>query len=207
VPVAATAIVGLAIAAMIALGFWQLQRRQEKLALLSLYAANEHRPPIAMPRGPDDTVLFRRATANCLSPTDWRRDAGRDARGGSGWRAIAQCRAASGGTPFAVQMGIGGDPLHDPAWGGGTVGGYVTHAPQHRSLIGNLFDHRPQELMLVADTPLPGLRPNAPGSLDDVPNNHLAYAIQWFLFAGVAAIVYAVALARRGKVVRPSTRG
>jgi surfeit locus 1 family protein len=30
-----------------------------------------------------------------------------------------------------------------------------------------------------------------------VPNNHLAYAVQWFLFAGVAAVIYALALRRR----------
>ena len=30
-----------------------------------------------------------------------------------------------------------------------------------------------------------------------VPNNHLAYGVQWFLFAAVAAIIYAVAVLRR----------
>ena len=31
----------------------------------------------------------------------------------------------------------------------------------------------------------------------DIPNNHFAYAIQWFLFAGVAAAIYAIALWKR----------
>ena len=203
VPVVATAIVLAAVAAMIALGVWQLQRRHEKLALLALYAGNQHRPAIAMPALPDDRVLFRRATAMCLQPTAWKRDSGRSADGGSGWRAIAQCRAPAGGRTgaegpgFAVQMGVGGDPMHNPAWAGGLVSGYITHAPQHRSLFGNLASHGPDELMLVADTPLPGLKANPAANLDDVPNNHLAYAVQWFVFASIAAIIYAIALWRR----------
>jgi len=31
----------------------------------------------------------------------------------------------------------------------------------------------------------------------DIPNNHLAYAVQWFLFAGIAGVIYALALKRR----------
>ena len=51
--------------------------------------------------------------------------------------------------------------------------------------------------MLVAATPANGLEASAPPSLKDVPNNHLAYAVQWFLFAGIAAIIYGLALRRR----------
>ena len=65
VPGIATTLVLAAVAAMIALGFWQLQRRQEKLALLALYAGNQHRPAIAMPAVADDAALFRRAAATC----------------------------------------------------------------------------------------------------------------------------------------------
>jgi surfeit locus 1 family protein len=51
--------------------------------------------------------------------------------------------------------------------------------------------------MLVATQPAAGLEPSAPPSIIDVPNNHLAYAVQWFLFAGIAAIIYLLALRRR----------
>ena len=47
VPVIATIVVALAIAAMIGLGLWQLQRRTEKEALLVQYAANITRPTIS----------------------------------------------------------------------------------------------------------------------------------------------------------------
>ena len=197
VPVVATVLVVLAVAAMIALGVWQLQRREEKLALIARYAANRQLPPIALPGFPDETALFRKASAFCLQPVAWHREAGRAADGSSGWRQIAECRTGAEGPGFAVQVGIAARPDTPVAWKGGAVRGYITHAPQHRALIQGLFGHAPQELMLVADTPLPGLKPNAAGRLDDIPNNHLAYAVQWFVFAGIAAVIYAIALGRR----------
>ena len=51
--------------------------------------------------------------------------------------------------------------------------------------------------LLVADKPVPGLEANPGPDLSAVPNNHLAYAVQWFLFAAVAAVIYAIALRRR----------
>jgi cytochrome oxidase assembly protein ShyY1 len=208
VPIGATIVVALAIAAMIALGVWQLGRRDQKLALLRLYAANQHRSTIAMPAMPDDAVLFRRAYATCLHPSAWSREAGRAADGSSGWRAVAQCAPGGGRAGFAVQMGVGGDPLHNPAWAGGPVRGYITHAPEHRALIAAALSRAAPELMLVADSPLPGLKPNPAAKLDDIPNNHLAYAVQWFLFAAIAAIIYAVALWRRFRpVAAPPARG
>ncbi len=32
-----------------------------------------------------------------------------------------------------------------------------------------------------------------------MPNNHLAYAVQWFLFAAIAGAIYVLALRRRGQ--------
>ena len=51
--------------------------------------------------------------------------------------------------------------------------------------------------MLIAGEPVPGLKPLAPPNVADVPNNHLAYAVQWFFFAGIAAIIYVLALRKR----------
>ena len=201
VPVVATLVVALAVAAMVALGFWQLQRRHEKLTLIAELAGRPALPPVAVPPRPDDRLLFRRAAAICRQVVRWHREAGRAADGSSGWRAIADCRTDANGPLLAMQMGIGADALHDPAWSGGTVSGYLTHAPQHRAVIAGLFDHTSPALILIADRPLAGLRANSPASLADVPNNHLAYAVQWFLFAAIATIIYAVALWRRGDPV------
>ena len=201
VPPVATLVVALAVAAMIALGVWQLQRRHEKLALIAELAGRPALPPVALPAHPDDRLLFRRATATCRQVVRWRREAGRAADGSSGWRAIAECRTDANGPALAMQMGVGADALRAPAWSGGTVAGYLSHAPQHRAVIAGLFDHTPPPMMLVADRPLPGLKPNPAATLVDVPNNHLAYAVQWFLFAAIAAIIYAAALWRRGHPV------
>ena len=48
-PLLPTIIVMLAIATMIGLGIWQLQRRNEKEALLATYRAAEGKPPIGWP--------------------------------------------------------------------------------------------------------------------------------------------------------------
>jgi surfeit locus 1 family protein len=42
-----------------------------------------------------------------------------------------------------------------------------------------------------------GLQAVALPSPEDIPNNHLLYAIQWFFFAAAAGIIYALALRRR----------
>jgi cytochrome oxidase assembly protein ShyY1 len=42
------------------------------------------------------------------------------------------------------------------------------------------------------------LEPSAPPSIEQIPNNHRSYAIQWFLFALIAVVIYLLAL--RGKL-------
>ena len=67
-PVISTIIVALAVATMIGLGIWQLQRKGEKEALLALYAANATKPAMAFPEiGPvSDDALFRQSSATCM---------------------------------------------------------------------------------------------------------------------------------------------
>ncbi|WP_242138250.1 SURF1 family protein [Sphingomonas sp. TREG-RG-20F-R18-01] len=199
VPVFATILVALAIIAMVALGVWQLGRRADKAALLAHYARNVTLPPVAFPAIPvDDGLLFRRSSALCLEPVSFAIEGGRNAHGGTGWRQIAHCRTGAEGPGFTVQLGFGKDPHAKPSWKGGPVTGYISHAPDHQPLIAGLFGSAaPKTLMLVADPPLAGLDPNPQPDLSAVPNNHLAYAVQWFIFAAIAAIIYALALRRR----------
>ncbi len=190
VPVLPTLFVALAVAAMVALGLWQLlDRLPEKEAYLAKVAANPARPPVAFPSVPDQSLLLRRASATCRPPVG----VTLAGAGAAGFRAIATC--ANG---MAMQLGTTRDPMARVQWSGGAVSGFISHAPDQRSLIGALADRRPPPLMLVADrTPVAGLAANAPPSLDSIPNNHLAYAVQWFFFAAVASIIYLLALRRR----------
>lgn len=197
-PLVATIVVGLAVLAMIALGFWQLQRRDEKLALLAQLTANQHLAPIAFPAIPvGDTLLFRRASAFCLKPVSWQSRGGRDASGKPGWRQIAHCSTGAEGPGVMIQIGIAPTAQARPGWNGGKVEGYISHAPSASPMIVAAFTHTPKTLMLVADPPQAGLAANPPADLSSVPNNHLAYAVQWFLFAAIAAIIYGIALRRR----------
>jgi surfeit locus 1 family protein len=197
IPIVPTLLVTLAVAAMIALGLWQLTvRLPEKEAFLARLAQNPARPAIAFPRRSDDTLLFRRTSGECLPP----------ARiilagaGSAGFRAIATCRADAQGPGLIVQLGTTRDPNAKVSWAGGPVSGYVSHAPDARPLLATLVDHAPSAMMLVAAPPATGLSPNAPPDIGAVPNNHLAYAGQWFFFAAIAAIIYLLALRHRLRV-------
>ena len=200
-PLFPTLIVALACAAMIALGLWQLQRRDEKVALLGRYAQNRSlSAEVAFPElGPvPDTALFRHSRALCLSVEGWRTIGGRAVSGRSGFRHIAECRTGAEGPGMLVDMGVSSDPKANPDWGGGVVGGIITLEPDQTSLFARMLGKAPPpRAMLIADAPAPGLAASQPPSPDDVPNNHFAYAVQWFLFAGIAALIYALALRRR----------
>ena len=68
-PIFPTMIVSAAISVMIALGFWQLRRADEKNALLARYETAEGLPPIAYPTMPvtdGESPLFRRASVVAL---------------------------------------------------------------------------------------------------------------------------------------------
>lgn len=200
IPLLATLIVALACATMIGLGLWQLDRRTEKEALIAIYRANLQKPATAFPRNAPvaDTMLFRKSASFCLKVVDWRTEIGRSTAGGSGYRWIAQCSTGAEGPALLVDMGVTRNPTRKPNWSGGAVTGVITTEPSHQSLFSRIGGAsevlRP---MLVSDTPAPGLDASAPPAPEDVPNNHLAYAVQWFLFSGIAAIIYALALRRR----------
>lgn len=185
VPIVPTLLVALAVAAMLALGMWQLRRMHWKQALLAEYAAAAHRPPVGFPNLPNDQrLLFRRSRTFCLQPTAWRASAGRDRAQRPGYRHVADCRTGAEGPGVAIDMGWSRSPDAPSGWRGGAVTG----------IIGPDSDAR---VLLVSDTAAPGLTPSAPPDIAEVPNNHLAYAVQWFAFAAIAAGIYAILLWRR----------
>lgn len=200
-PIVPTLLVALAVAAMIALGIWQIERAGQKEALLAHLAANPSRPPIAYPAfGPvASDSLFRRSAVVCLSVERWQEEAGRAKDGSTGFRQIAHCRTGAEGPGALISIGVAGKPGTKPTWTGGEVSGWITEEPDHRSLLAHLVGPkvvlRP---MLIADTAHDSaLKAPALPSTEDIPNNHIGYAIQWFGFALAAAIIYILALGRR----------
>ena len=199
-PVLATAIVGLAVAIMIALGIWQLRRASEKRVLIALYAENLRKPEVALPPtlGANDPLLFRRTRGLCLEAVQWTTISGRDANGRSGWRHIASCRTGAEGPGFLADLGVSNDFNATSKWRGGDVAGVLGPEPVGNSLAGRLLKGVPvSRALIVATAAAPGLVATARPDPSEVANNHLSYAVQWFIFAGVASLIYALALRRR----------
>lgn len=186
IPIIPTIIVAGAIATMIALGIWQLGRMDEKEALIaraeqSLRLSSE----VEYPRNQQELEqrLYRRTTVVCASASDGTTTAGTSARGEKGVAQRVQCTLADGRT-LKVDLGFSRDP-RPVEWSGGEVRGTI--APGGR---------------VVAAEPLAGLEPLASPDPRDLPNNHLAYAGQWFFFALTALVIYILALRRRATRAR-----
>jgi cytochrome oxidase assembly protein ShyY1 len=199
-PLIPTLLVLAAAAIMVALGVWQLQRKGEKEALIALYERNRAMSAtVAYPALPPvaDAMLFRKSSVTCLEPVRWDSRSGTDRAGKSGIRMVADCRTGAEGPGVLVDVGIA-DDFTPPKWHGGTVQGTIVPGPEQPSLIARLTGRAvPARAMLVADTPVGGLRASAVPNGADIPNNHLAYAVQWFLFALIAIVIYGLAVRRR----------
>lgn len=199
-PLIPTIVVIAAVLVMIALGVWQLQRKNEKEALVALYQRNmamsslvsyPQLPPVA------DAFLFRKSSVVCLEPVRWDPRSGTDHKGKAGFRMIADCRTGAEGPGVLVDVGIG-DDFTPPKWTGGIVQGTIVPGPDQPTVMERAAGKdMPARAMLIADTPAAGLRASAVPSADNTPNNHLAYAVQWFLFAAAALIIYFLAVRRR----------
>lgn len=188
-PIVATLLVLAAVAAMIALGMWQLRRLHWKEALLARYqsaaaqtAANIGE--VAWPRDASAVTasLYRRSGFVCARVTSGSSIAGRNLQGESGLARLVHCELAGGGSADLV-LGWSRAPV-TPDWRGGEVRGVIAPGGQGGA-------------HLVADPPLAGLAPNAKPDPRDIPNNHFAYAMQWFLFAATALVIYAIAVWKR----------
>jgi cytochrome oxidase assembly protein ShyY1 len=201
IPIVPTIVVITAALLMVRLGFWQIHRLHEKEALLARYDVNRAKPPLPLAAlfPVSDQALYRRTSANCLGVVSWRTSAGRAADGTPGWRHIAACRTGAEGPGVVVDVGISVDAAA-PAWKGGPVHGRLIWAPSSQPLAARLFATPAVPTpMIVSDVPAPGLKPTLQPDPSDIPNNHFAYAVQWFLFAAVALIIYGVALWQRGR--------
>lgn len=182
-PVFPTIVVLIAAGIMVALGIWQLGRAEEKTALIAQYAelgADEEAVELSPSIGENwqEALRFRAVSVDCSEVSDIRSAAGTRQGGAKGWALIARCTPANM-APVEAKIGWSRDP-NPPAWQGGTVVGILD-----------------QNGRIVAAPPLAGLDPLARPDPGDLPNNHLAYAGQWFFFALTALVIYWFAIQKR----------
>jgi surfeit locus 1 family protein len=196
IPVVATFVVVLAAAAMIALGLWQIRRAHWKESLLADYAAAAAMPALDLdplldrPRASLPPLAFRRALVTCHA-----RDVPPQLRGGrsretgqGGYSYLVPCRPGGGGLARRILVNAGWTPLPDNR-----------RRLTLNGLVAGSFgaDEQGRPLVLTSAASPPPLRPSAAPSIEDIPNNHISYAVQWFAFAAIALIIFALALRRR----------
>lgn len=199
VPIIPTLITAVGIVILCGLGKWQLDRRAWKSDLITRLAAAPNLPEVtpeefrAAMMG-DTSIQYRRARIDCRAgprkPYDLR--PGSSAKGDSGFFVVVSCRPNSRPPDIVAVAG----------W---------TRRVDAKDMVLNL-DHqfsgvviensygqaegRPR-FMLIPDQAIPPLaRPQAP-SAADLPDNHLAYAGQWFGLAAALAAIYGLWLRRR----------
>ena len=189
-PLIPTIVVAAAIAVMIGLGVWQLQKAPKKEALLEQYRAALQMPPITYPTIPvaGELPLYRYATAMCLRPVARRATAGRNSAGETGYVHIVDCATGAEGPGLSVQVGWSLDPNVKFDWRGGPVSGIIV--PDDRT-----------QMRLIAASPATGLAPNATPSptVSVTPARHRGYALTWFGLAIAALVIYVLALRQRWK--------
>jgi cytochrome oxidase assembly protein ShyY1 len=191
-PILPTILVAAAVAVMIGLGVWQTRRAEWKEGLLDRYASAGRQPPMAWPMiaGREEQLpLFRRASGLCLRPAVTSAVAGRNRTGEPGYVFLVDCVTGAEGPGMRVELGWSKNPQAKFAWNGGPVSGVIAPDSQAR-------------MRLVADRSPAGLEPSARPSLQSISNNHRLYAIQWFAFAAIALVIYALALRGRWETRR-----
>jgi cytochrome oxidase assembly protein ShyY1 len=207
IPVIATLVVVLAVATMMSLGLWQIRRAHWKEGLLASYQAAAGAPALdGIPEGATvDALAFRRAHLFCTITTPATQLGGASGAGGPGFRNVVGCRLADGRVMMA-----------DIGWSAINAKPAVPQIGQKVEAAGRLIPDEvlarrifPESaanlltVLVVMDVPVAGFQPSIAPSIADIPNNHRAYAAQWFLFAATATIIFLLALRRRNRAARP----
>ena len=183
-PIIPTVFVGLAVATMIALGFWQLgkvEAQEQRLAQREVNAAKPAIVAFPLTKEEVDRLAYRRSSFTCDKIVGEKREvAGRNANDQSGFVHIVTCVRPDG---EQIDVQLGWSPVTRMVdWRGGEVTGVIEPL-------------RTGFAKLVADPPLAGLLPNAAPEKKRI--DHLAYAGQWFFFALTALLIYGFALRSR----------
>lgn len=186
-PIIPTIVVVTAAAVMVWLGFWQLGRAEEKAALIEQYEAGTiSQDLVPFPTSGDGSeVWFRRSEVECVNGRETEAVAGTSAKGAKGWAYRTECETLDGNV-ITIDHGFSRDLRRDMIGPGRTVG-MIAPGPR-------LISESPPVPAMHGDE---GLEPLAKPDPNDLPNNHLAYAGQWFFFALTALIIYWLAIRSR----------
>jgi surfeit locus 1 family protein len=177
IPILPTLFVAAAIAVMIGLGVWQLQRSAWKTALI---------------RNLEASSATRRMTFACTIDAKPEVRAGRNMAQATGYRYLVPCRRS---TSDGDQVEFVEGKL-DIGWS--TRPNLLPHVRQSGVFTGSYeAGEAGRNQILVLEKPVPPLERSALPKAADLPNNHMAYALQWFFFAAAAAVIYVLALRRR----------
>jgi surfeit locus 1 family protein len=191
-PIIPTLVVAAAVLTMIGLGVWQLRRAEWKADLIARYEqaqAMSSNVPLPQDEAEAERSLFRWSQFDCTEIYGWSAVAGRNAMDEPGYAHVARCRPdgmyAFDAPQPVVEVALGWSRgVEHPDWRGGKVAGILSP--------GGAAGWR-----LLASSPLPGLEALAPPDPNDLPNNHLMYASQWFFFALTALVIYGLALRKK----------
>lgn len=199
-PLLPTLFVAAAVATMIGLGIWQLQRASWKEALLTEYGRSAALPavdldPLLASGRPLPALSFRRAIVTCDA-----RDVAVEARAGrnladvTGQAFYVPCRPGASGPAARLRINAGWADRPD--------------AVRRLSLSGIVAGHlslveADGPITLTAATAVPPLARSQPPGPETIANNHLLYALQWFFFAAAAAVIFVLALRKRNRPKLP----
>ena len=186
VPAIPTIIVSAAVGIMIGLGVWQLGRAEWKDALIERYALADQATEVRYPTGGDfERYLYRKSEVDCAKVIGMRATGARSLEGRQGWSHVARCEMPSGAeTEIALGWTLRPDPV---VWNGGVVAGIIGPAGDEGAKL------------VASNPPLSNLKPLPQPDPKDMPNNHLSYAVQWFLFALTALVIYILAVRSKQK--------
>lgn len=212
----------LAFVALLGLGTWQVYRLQWKTALIAEREAQLALPPveIADVRNIGDAAAlgFRRARARGVFLHDRELYLAATRAGKVGFDVITPLRLMADGGTLLVDRGWVPAALRAPekraagqVAGPVTVAGVLRKAERKRWLVPDNDPARntwfwrdlaamaeaagvdaPPVLLEAGPAPNPGGWPKGRKPVVDLPNNHLGYAITWYLLAIALAVVFAV---------------
>jgi cytochrome oxidase assembly protein ShyY1 len=185
-----TVMVALALPILVGLGLWQISRMHWKDQLIAEMHAAAISPRLIIDGAIPATAAFREVKLTLDCPTQKPNyEAARNKRGESGWSTILIC---AGPEREGVELLLGWSARPD----GWDRMGANRPAAGPREVNGTILRGHKVQWRLYAEDEPPPLQPIQPPAPQDLPNNHLSYAIQWFSFAAILAVIYGLWLRR-----------